>query len=186
MQNIKNHSGLITINNNFINETVCFWKHNAFIKHKGNKNVFIETGTHIGNGIANALGVNFNTIHSIEIMEENYNIAKDRWKHFNNVTIYHGDTSQMVETLLNSLNESSFFWLDAHFTVDSKIPTYKELEYIKNHSIKDHTILVDDVSIYFNYDQLENAIKDINPNYTISYEPTWRSEKDILVAKIVK
>jgi hypothetical protein len=182
----QNDSRVILINNNIINESVCFWKHSAFSKHKDNQNVFIETGTHIGGGIANALAINFNKIYSIEINKDNYNIAKDRWKHLNNVNLYCGDTSQTIESILNTIDESVFFWLDAHFDVGPQIPTYKELEFIGNHHIKNHTILVDDVSLYFDFKQLEEAIKNINPDYVISYEPTWRDEKDILVAKIIK
>lgn len=172
----------IFIKNDEIEERVCETKHFVFLKHKGNNKIFVETGTHLGGGIANAFAVGFETMHSIEIMEEHHTYAKNRWKDKKNVNLYFGPTMNIIDEVLNQISEPSFFWLDAHFHDSSA--TYAELEKIKRHSIKTHTILVDDISLYFDKTQIEMALLDINSNYIISYEPTWRSSTDILVAKL--
>ena len=173
----------IFIHNEVLNEPVCIWKHKAFSNHKQDKEIFIETGTNTGNGIANALAIGFKTIYSIEIDPNNYNIAKDRWKQHKNVTILLGDTGNHIQSIIESISTPVFFWLDAHFNTSE--PTYKELVFIKEHKIKTHTLLIDDMSLYFNLSDIEKTLKDINPNYVISYEPTWRSQQEILVAKVV-
>lgn len=176
------NSGLIFIKNQFINENVCAWKHNAFLKYKEDKTVFIETGTNTGDGIANALALEFEQIFSIEIDPINYNVAKERWKNYKNVTILLGDTANHIQSIIENISTPVFFWLDAHFNTSE--PTYKELKFIKEHKIKTHTILIDDMSLYFSLPHIEQTIKDINPNYVISYEPTWRTQKEILAAKV--
>lgn len=172
----------IFIQNGVINEPVCLWKHKAFSNHKQDKKIFIETGTNTGNGIANALALDFKTIYSIEIDANNYYFAKERWKNHKNVTILLGDTANHIQSIIENISTPVFFWLDAHF--DTSEPTYKELKFIKEHKVKTHTILIDDMSLYFSLPHIEQTIKDINPNYTILYEPTWRSHKEILAAKV--
>lgn len=172
----------IFIQNGVINEPVCLWKHKAFSNHKQDKEIFIETGTNTGNGIANALALGFKTIYSIEIDPNNYYFAKERWKNHKNVTILLGDTANHIQSIIENISTPVFFWLDAHFNTSE--PTYKELKFIKEHKVKTHTILIDDMSLYFSLPHIEQTIKDINPNYVISYEPTWRTQKEILAAKV--
>ena len=94
----------IFIHNEVLNEPVCIWKHKAFSNHKQDKEIFIETGTNTGNGIANALAIGFKTIYSIEIDPNNYNIAKDRWKQHKNVTILLGDTGNHIQSIIESIS----------------------------------------------------------------------------------
>jgi hypothetical protein len=162
--------------------SACYWKHFAFLKNKGQCSTFVETGTYHGDGILSAFGVGFEKIYSIEILQENYDISYNRWKHKSNVKLHLGSTSEKLEEILAEIDSPSFFWLDAH--IDNCGPTYKELEIINNHHIKNHTILIDDISIYFNKKHIETTIKNINPNYTIFYEASWRGVQEILVAKI--
>jgi hypothetical protein len=173
---------MIYLKNDFVNGEVCYWKHKVFQDNKLNKKIFIETGTFHGDGIMAALGLGFEKIYSIEILSENYEYAYNRWEQYKNVKLYLGDTSIMLKDVMNEINEESFFWLDAHF--NSSEPTYKELDIIELHNIKTHTILIDDIDLYFNKTHIENRLKKINENYNISYEPTWRSKEGILVAKV--
>jgi hypothetical protein len=161
----------------------CYWKHLAFTKHRENLTTFIETGTAIGEGILSALCANFKDIITIEAYEPSYNIAYDRWKHRSDVKIYFGSSEDHLENILNLIDYKCFFWLDAHFHDSS--PTYSELEMIKAHPIKNHTILIDDISLYFDKNHIEKTLLDINPNYVISYEPTWRNDQEILIAKTI-
>lgn len=178
---INDEKKLLVVND-FVNENICYYKHSAFKNHKKDKTIFIETGTNIGGGIANALALDFKNIYTIEIIKDNYEIAKEKWKHVPHVKTYLGDTAQWIGRILEEINEPAFFWLDAHFNTSEA--TYKELEFIKNHKVKTHTILIDDMSLYFDKQHIEKTIREINPNYVISYEPTWRSKQEILAAYI--
>jgi len=67
--------------------------------------------------------------------------------------------------------------------------TEQELKIIKNHPIKTHTILIDDLrcwnvkKIGFNTETLKQAILEINPKYKFELEE-GHVEKDILAAYI--
>ena len=130
--NHDNPNGLQIINDE-INEKVCPTKHSIFTRYKNNFSIFIETGTHLGGGIANALGAGFSEIYSVEIMEEHYEYAKNRWKDKSNVHLYLGDGFEKLKDIIDKIDEPVFFWLDSHF--HNSDPTYKELEIIKNHKI---------------------------------------------------
>ena len=69
-------------------------------------------------------------------------------------------------------------------------PILQELDQIKKHHIKSHTILIDDVRLFgtheFDYvtlDQIIDKILEINPSYKISFVPGYVNN-DILVAQI--
>ena len=75
-----------------------------------------------------------------------------------------------MKNFLPKINKKCLFWLDAHdtFGTGGGVPTFEELEIIKNHSINNHTIIIDDIPLYFGDGKnLENVIMSINPNYKI-------------------
>lgn len=167
----------------------CRWKHSAFTAHKGDHKVFVETGTHIGYGVMNAVGCNFDLIYSVEYLESNFKQASQRWKDVEHVHLFLGKSAvTLQEKILPNINEPVFFWLDAHIppAISGKLydqVLMQELDVIATHPIKEHTILVDDMS-NFDRTKVENKIRDINKNYVFTYEPTPRSPNEILVAKI--
>ena len=158
------------------------------LKKYANNDIFIETGTWNGGGIDVALSCGFNQIYSIEINEKHYNRAVKRFEKNSNVELILGDSAKQLGLLLKRINSPATFWLDAH-TPDCPLMT--ELEDIKNHPVKTHTILIDDhrnfgkacmVSII--EDEVMAKLKEISPCYKISYEATRYGDKDIIVAKI--
>lgn len=158
------------------------------LKKYANNNIFIETGTWVGNGINVALDCGFGQIYSIEINERHYKRAVKNYENNSNVHLIHGDSADELGLLLKSINEPVTFWLDAH-TPDCPLMT--ELEDIKNHPVKAHTILIDDHRIFGKLcmvsiveDEVIVALKAISPCYKISYEATRYGDKDIIVAKI--
>lgn len=181
---INEDRGTIFINNGIINEEVCVWKHMAFEKNKGDCKVFVETGTNTGNGVANALAVGFSEIHSIEIMEDKYAYAVERWKNYPNVHLYCGSSGKIISEVLSNINSTAFFWLDAHFTHADVL--YEELEAIREHGVVGSTILIDDMTKYFNKEYIESILLNINPNYIFEYEPTPHNIEEILSAKVVR
>ena len=105
--------------------------------------VFIETGSYIGKGIQHAIGAGFKDIYSIEIMPEYFNICSGAFAGYNNIHLLLGDSPLVLSEILNNINESVTFWLDAHIG-GAVSPLLAELEVIRRHPIKTHTILIDD------------------------------------------
>jgi hypothetical protein len=156
-------------------------------------NIFIETGTYYGDSVQKAIDAGFKTIYSIELGDALYNKCKDRFKGIDNVYLYNGDSGKVLSEILSYISESVTFWLDSHFSgVDTVMgesitPLLKELEIIKNHPVKDHIILIDDLRGWdkhvcgFDTLDLMKKITEINPNYVFKLEDGY-IKNDILVA----
>lgn len=152
---------------------------------------FIETGTYNGEGVDKALESNcFKYIYSIELDTLRHIITKERYSTYDNVTLIKGDSGELLKLILKNINVPCTFWLDAHFCGDdSEIgtkwsPICEELEAIKNHHIKNHTIIVDDYRCMDNthFDKERNIpvgfpgkknllklLQNINPDYNITF-----------------
>ena len=154
-------------------------------------NVFwIETGTYLGEGIEEALLNGFKNIISYEVYGPIYMDAVKKFQNYDNVRILFKSSVEMFDEI-SEINEPITFWLDGHYSSgytsydpNNYYPLLKELEEIEKHHIKTHTLLIDDISLYFDRNHLIKSILEINPNYIIGYEPTWRGTEEILVAKI--
>jgi len=88
-----------------------------FKKYKENCNIFIETGSYIGDGIQAAINAGFEKIISVELSEIQYNYCVDRFKNNSNVNIYLGDSKNLLKNILienYKPDDYIFFWLDAH------------------------------------------------------------------------
>jgi len=143
-----------------------------FKKYKGDHNLFFETGTHKGDGVQNALNMGFEEVISIEILPKFYEGCVERFKdkiEENKVHLFLGDSNERMEEMLELIKEPSLIFLDGHF--NNGDPLWKELEILKNHSIKTHTIIVDDMPNYYgNGDKVKEKLLEINSNYTLVYE----------------
>lgn len=158
--------------------------------------VFIETGSFMGDGIQQAIDAGFARIISIELSEKYYQISSDRFSNNPNVTIIKGDSYKVLPGVIEDIDEKITFWLDGHHSCgdtalgDFWAPLMQELDVIKNHHRKDHTILIDDIRCWqdpnpvhgFFIDDIYKKLKEINSEYIIEFldgvEPN-----DILVAK---
>ena len=107
---------------------------------------YIETGTHLGGGIKWALNY-FEEVHSIEISERFYHPCVEKFKNNSKVHIHLGDSRIILSQILKQINKPCFIFLDAHGDINDQGPNplYNELETIKNHSIKNHVIVIDDL-----------------------------------------
>ena len=124
------------------------------MKNYGNINIYFETGMSTGNGIKKAIECNFNKIYSIDICKKWITYNEKQFRDKTNIFLIHDD-SQNLDKHINNINEKIFFFLDAHNdhsnsdTENEKCiincPILKELEIIKNHHIKDHLIIIDDI-----------------------------------------
>ena len=130
----------------------------------------------------------FDCICSIDTsMESIYNCEKRFHKNYR-VDLIHGNTiDELPKLLMYFLIVEITFWLDAHNEND--YPVLAELEVIKQHSIKTHIILIDDLRMFhtdkngLTLDQIKAKILEINPNYKFSFE-NGHVKDDILVAKV--
>lgn len=132
-----------------------------------NKKVFIETGTCFGWTCFPLIDSNIDIIKSVEMSEErqiqNTEALKDI-KDNHKVTLYTGKSSDKLEEMLCNVNEQAVIFLDAHpsgvgsagygelFTENgplewaTNIIVLSELQIILSHHIKNHVIIIDDLT----------------------------------------
>jgi len=116
----------------------------------------------------------------------------------NRLVLVHGDSGVELENLLQSIDQPCCFWLDAHGGADKyastdEVPLMKELEAIKNHSIKNHVIGIDDAHLFgkiqynkqgdvvcdysnLTYEAIEQKLLEINPSYDIGVYAPYQME----------
>lgn len=144
-----------------------------FKKYKNNSTIFFETGTHHGDGVLKAIELGFNKILSVEIDQDYYLECYDKFIEEiiqGKVHLFFGDSNAWMDHMLKLIKEPTLFWLDGHPDGIDGNPLWGELESIKKHNIRTHTILIDDIPIYFDNKQVEDKILEINSNYVFSYE----------------
>jgi hypothetical protein len=164
-----------------------------FLKYKNL--VFIETGSYKGEGIQSAIESGFNKIYSIELSEYYFKYCVEKFKERSDVKIIKGDSSIELKNLLDIINEPVTFWLDGHYSEgktakgEKYSPLMEELEIIKSHFIKTHTIIIDDLRCWkknenynFDVEDIKNKLFEINKNYTFIIEDSTKFKQDILVA----
>ncbi|WP_321493248.1 hypothetical protein [uncultured Desulfobacter sp.] len=109
--------------------------------------LFVETGFLRGDGVKIALDLDFERIISIEINKDYINKSKSMFTKEiteGKVTIVHGNSAEKLREVLETIDEAAVFYLDAH-AHGHGCPLIDELNAIKNHYIKGHVIVVDDV-----------------------------------------
>jgi len=148
--------------------------------------VFIETGTLNGDGVRVALSCGFKRIYSIDINPEIVSRNQTQFLDYGErVQIIHGDSFEVLQTLLPTMQEPITFWLDGHWDGGPegqyRCPLLHELDVIAQHPIKTHTLLIDDRRLFgdashqWGREVTEDAVREkilaINPQYQIIYEP---------------
>ncbi len=109
----------------------------------------VETGTYLGDMIF-CMRKRFHTIISIELSRELCERAQQRLRDFPNISVIHGDSSQVLPEVLEDLRVPSLFWLDGHYSAGNtalgvlETPVSAEVDAILNHPVKGHVILIDD------------------------------------------
>jgi hypothetical protein len=165
---------------------------------------FVETGTYKGDTLELVRASNnFKYLHSMELSEPYHKRCADRFVNYENTIIHKGNSRYDLVNIIQSINTEITFWLDSHWSggaenvdigcdPELKCPILHELDQIKNHSIKTHIIMVDDIRLMdgshfeVTLDEIVTKIMEINPNYTIKFYNDECAEKDVLVAYIPK
>ena len=164
----------------------------------------IETGTYLGSTTKLCSDMGFDKVYSIELQDRLYEKSNNNLKEYINsgkIELYKGDSGVLLGEILNKIEHRTTILLDAHIDGGNfvrgvtpnihKCPLYKELESIKNHQIKDHTIIIDDVRILGEIgwglevvlDKIIEIVKSINPKYNITYAD-GETKNDVLIAKL--
>lgn len=160
---------------------------------------FIECGTFLGNGLQCALDAGFKKCYSIEIQPHLYEKAVSRFSkeiNSNKVNLFLGSSETVLEEIINRLDCSATFWLDAHISsnygdkIGKNCPIFEELNSISKSQIKNHTLLIDDLNCFgkeahdfITIDQVKDEILKINKNYKFEFLDAAKS-KNILVAYV--
>jgi hypothetical protein len=171
------------------------WQIDTIKKYKKNNNVFVETGTWMGDGIDVALNLNFNLVYSCDIDKQNVIKAKQRFLN-KNVKIFHNSSAEFLNKILSLIDEPAVIWLDAHVMPDasgkvfsenqlnltnklniSVCPIMDELNVIFEQSKHKNIILIDDYHCFnsWEFNHLsENTVKEYilskNKTYNFSVE----------------
>ena len=170
-------------------------KSEIFKKYLNKK--FIETGSFMGDGIQQALDAGFENVISIELSDKYFSICENRFSSDNKVKIVKGDSFKVLPSILSEIDTTVTFWLDGHHSCgdtalgDFWAPLIQELDVIKEHKIKNHTILIDDMRCWehpnpvhgFYKEDIFSKLLEINKDYKFTFED-GQFENDILVAHL--
>lgn len=137
--------------------------------------ILIETGTFQGRMVAASQGW-FDSIYSIELDEDLYQAARDRFKLQPHIHLIQGDSGLELARLLPRVQEPSLFWLDAHYSGgitargDEDSPVKDELRTILQHPTSDHVVLIDDAREFVggSYPALDDLRRMME-----SHKPEW-------------
>ena len=124
------------------------------LKQKYDLDIFVETGTLVGN-TAKWASEHFSQVYTVECSYKFYILALDKLKGLSNVELIHGFSQYVLKGILPSLTGPVLFWLDAHWSRDlgysnsQKVlcPVMEEIEAIGKSEF-DHVILVDDFRLF--------------------------------------
>jgi len=129
----------------------------ALLRKRAQRNglrVFIETGTLFGDTLA-ALRRHFEELHSIELDPELYRKAAARFANDPKVTLWHGDSGEVLPRVLEGVGQPVLFWLDGHYAGEGTArgaedtPIRRELAHIARHALsRTHLIVVDDARLF--------------------------------------
>ncbi len=156
---------------------------------------FIETGTLNGAGVMRALESGYNKVKSIELDDNLCTIAQNIFRDDKRVEIVRGDSGLVLGEVIKNIDSQITFFLDGHYSGPGtaygihEYPLLPELKHIKDHNIKNHIILIDDLRLWKNYDDQLNLETVINLISTINKEYEFFTmeghvQDDILVCKI--
>jgi hypothetical protein len=137
----------------------------------------IETGTYIGDMVQHSLP-HFDAIHTIELAPFYYQRASRRFAKRPTVRVYHGDSGEILPSVIASLKSRAVIWLDAHWAggitakAALRTPIVAELETLSRHP--EHVVLIDDAHAFSGEDgypalaDMEQVAKRYLPQHTFA------------------
>lgn len=123
-----------------------------------NINTAIETGTYKGES-SRLLSKFFKHVHTFEIHKPLYDKAVQDSKHIDNITFHYGDSVKLLPNILNTINGSVLYFIDAHtagtgtgWNGDELVPLLTELRLILKLKKDMSVFIFDDVRLFNKYD----------------------------------
>jgi hypothetical protein len=161
-------------------------------------NTFVETGTFVGDTVAYMLG-HFRSIISIELSPELARRAQRRFLQEPSVRILEGNSSEVLGSVMQTLGERAFFWLDGHYSYTCDVegerietargpedtPVLKELAALLGDSAYDHVIVIDDARHFTGKGAYptRRAISRLVQSYDRGYKVSVEDDMIILVPR---
>jgi hypothetical protein len=113
----------------------------------------VETGTYYGE-MVQAMTYVFRRIYSIELSDDLFRRARDRFGGQAHVNLIHGDSAQVLPSVLNCLTGPALFWLDGHYSGGETArgaedtPILSEVDQILSVAEAGHVIVIDDARCF--------------------------------------
>jgi hypothetical protein len=146
---------------------ICHWKFNSFVHYGQDCDYFIETGTHLGDALGYANLIGFEKLLSVELNSTRQAETIERYKKYDHIELYTGMSMRYIDKMLSSVpkDKKALVSLDAH-AEGGGAPALQELDVISEYSTT-HTILVEDIPIYYDAEAVKSKLLEINPDYNI-------------------
>lgn len=154
--------------------------------------VFIETGTYMGQGVIHAMNAGYEEIISIELSKVLFEDLKEKFSTYKNVTIIQGNSHKILPEMLKKFSKKKIvLWLDAHYSEcgtadEDPNPLLKELDAIiqlKESELSfSPTILIDDMRTFthnscgFSETEILEKVMKIDKNYLYTREDGFQEE----------
>ena len=149
----------------------------AEYRKKYNVDILVETGTFLGD-MVEAQKSSFKKVYSVELSEKLFKKAQKRFKNDQQVYLFQGDSSTVLNKIIPELKEPALFWLDGHYSGGitalghKECPVPEELEAIFK-SPHQHLILIDDARLfngtrsYPTLEEIKALMKSAGKDYSI-------------------
>jgi len=113
----------------------------------------VETGTYLGD-MVEAMRPLMDVVYSIELSDELFAMAQQRFAHAENVRLVHGDSGSSLAGIVKALDAPALFWLDGHYSGgitargEQDTPILAELETVFGARDLAHVIVIDDARLF--------------------------------------
>lgn len=144
-------------------------------------NTLVQTAVYSGEMIEAQKGF-FNKIIAVELSENQYAIAKQKFSNDSNVFFVYGDSRAIMHKVLSTLHEPAIFWLNRQHSAGlnskekKRTPIFEELHALFNGKKLKHVILIDNARLfngtsgYPTIQELKEYVHKFDSTYTISVE----------------
>ena len=114
--------------------------------------VFVETGTYLGK-TTRVMSQVCDRVFSIEIDQALYERAVALFERDPQVTLLHGNSADLLPSVLDEIDVPALFWLDGHYSGGitggpMQSPILSELRAILGHPVKNHVVVIDDARLF--------------------------------------
>jgi hypothetical protein len=162
--------------------------------------VFVETGSYLGDGIQAALDAGFQRVISIELSDKYFALCQERFANDVRVTLVQGDSALILGEVISQISTNITFWLDGHYSAGDTaqgvvmIPLLEELQAIADHPIKTHTLLIDDMRCWKDFNPAHGfqetdvlaALHKIREDVPLEWIDSPHAPRDILIARFAE